>query len=141
MKNMNEKPKIKAVGCFLEYEGQFLILHRSVNMNQGGKWGLPAGGVEQGENERDAIAREVREEIGISIPCEEFSFLQKIIFNFPDKINEYSVYSVKLKSKIDVSLDPQEHQDYAWTTGKECYKRNDLMQGVHDVLERTGRAS
>ena len=58
--------------------------------------------------------------------------------NFSDKITEYSVYRLKLGSNIDVALHKHEHQGYAWVTGKECYKRNDLMQGVHEILRRTG---
>lgn len=135
---VKEKPKIKTVGCFLEYEGRFLILHRRPEKHQGGKWGLPAGRIEKGETEMNAVIREVREETDFLIPLEKLKFLQKIVFDFPEKINEFFVYRVSLESKIKVILEPLEHQAYSWVTGKECYARNDLINGVHCLLEKTG---
>ena len=57
-----EKFKIRVAGCFLEYGGRFLILHRRSEKSQGGKWGLPAGKVDKGETDKDAVIREVAEE-------------------------------------------------------------------------------
>ena len=82
--------------------------------------------------------REIYEEIGLKVPREKLKFLEKVIFDFSDKITEYSVYRLKLRSSIDVALHKHEHQSYAWVTGKECYKRDDLMRGVHEILNRTG---
>ncbi|MGC9599344.1 MAG: NUDIX domain-containing protein [Minisyncoccia bacterium] len=136
MSSAGEKPKSKAVGCFLEHEGQFLILQRRPEEHQGGKWGLPAGGVEQGETEKEAVIREVREETGFLIPPAKLEFLREIVFEFPEKITDFFAYRVNLDSKIAVALDSH-HQAYAWVTGKECYARDDLIKGVHGTLEKT----
>lgn len=141
MQNIEEKPKIKAVGCFLEYNGRFLILRRRPEEHQGGKWGLPAGNVEQGETEKEAVIREVREETGFSIPFEKLEFLKEIVVDYPGRIIGFFVYRVNLESKIEVVLESQMHQAYAWVTGKECYARDDLIKGAHKVLEETGYAS
>lgn len=139
MQNFKEKPKIKVVGCFLEHEGRFLILQRCPEKHQGGKWGLPAGRVKQGETEKDAIIREVHEETGFSIPPGKLEFLKEVVFDFPEKITDFFVYRVGLESKSEVILEPQEHQAYAWVTGKECYARDDLINGVHKLLEEIGK--
>ena len=117
-----------------------MILHRNPGGRHGGKWGLPAGRVEQGETERDAVLREVREETGISIPSRKLEFLQKIVFDFPEKIIDFFVYRVNLESKIEIIPEPRENQAYAWVTGKECHKRDDLIDGVRATLEKTGYA-
>jgi 8-oxo-dGTP pyrophosphatase MutT (NUDIX family) len=36
-------PKMEVVGCFLENDGEFLILQRHDNKPQGNTWGLPSG--------------------------------------------------------------------------------------------------
>lgn len=141
MQDFKGKPETKAAGCFLEYEGHFLILQRSPKMPQGGKWGLPAGKVEKGENEKDAAIREVREETGFLIPSSKIEFLGEIRVDFPEKVTDFFAYRFVLGSRIEVLLDPKEHQAYAWVTGKEFYARNDLIGGVHRVLEKTGYAS
>ncbi len=141
MQNIEEKPNKKAVGCFLEHEGRFLILERRPEKPQGGKWGLPAGGVLQGETEKEAVIREVREETGFSIPSEKLEFLKEVMVDYSGRVVGFFVYCVDLESEIEIILESQEHQAYAWVTGKECYTRTDLIKGVREVLEKTGYAT
>lgn len=117
-----------------------MILRRAADESQAGKWGIPAGKVEPGETEKEAVIREVREEIGFLIPPEKLEFIRKIPFAFSGKMLDFFAFRVHLASKIEVALN-QEHQAYLWTTGKECYARNDLIGGVHRVLEEAGYAS
>ncbi len=60
--------------------------------------------------------------------------------DYPGRMIDFFVYRVNLESKIEITLEPREHQAYAWVTGRECYARDDLIKGVHDVLEKTGYA-
>ena len=39
---------MKVVGCFLEYDGRFVIVHRHAHKVDGDTWGLPGGKVELG---------------------------------------------------------------------------------------------
>lgn len=55
---------LRVVGCFLEYEGKFVLLHRHAHKPNGGTWGLPAGKVEPGESDTAAVLRELWEETG-----------------------------------------------------------------------------
>ena len=49
-------------------EGQVLLAKRSKNArNEGGHWEVPGGQVEFGEHLRDAIAREMKEELDIDL--------------------------------------------------------------------------
>ena len=55
---------MRVVGCFLEYDGKFVLLLRHVHKADGGTWGLPAGKVEPGESDETAMLRELYEETG-----------------------------------------------------------------------------
>ncbi|MBN1565109.1 MAG: NUDIX hydrolase [Anaerolineae bacterium] len=58
-------PKV-AVVVFIEQHNRVLLVRRTMNPEQG-KWALPAGFVDAGENPQDAAQREVREETGLEV--------------------------------------------------------------------------
>ena len=55
-------------------------------------WGLPGGGVKKTENGRDAIAREIYEELGLRIPKDHFQKLA--VYGEPGRIAAYRDGSV-----------------------------------------------
>jgi len=60
-----DDPKV-AVVAFIERDNRVLLVRRAMNPERG-KWALPAGYVDYGENPREAVIREVREETGLEI--------------------------------------------------------------------------
>jgi 8-oxo-dGTP diphosphatase len=58
-------PKV-AVVIFIEQNKRVLLVRRTMNPEQG-KWALPAGYVDAGEDPQDAARREVLEETGLSV--------------------------------------------------------------------------
>lgn len=59
-----------AVGL-LERSGRLLICRRRRNQVHGGKWEFPGGKVEPGETPREALIRELGEELGIDVVAAE----------------------------------------------------------------------
>lgn len=55
--------------CYLEYEGKYLMLHRTKKQNDenSGKWIGVGGKFLEGESPEDCMRREVLEETGISV--------------------------------------------------------------------------
>lgn len=65
-----------AVGVILKQQ-QVLLALRSSKQHQGGKWEFPGGKVEQGETVAAALARELTEELAITVSkAEPFMLLQ-----------------------------------------------------------------
>jgi ADP-ribose pyrophosphatase YjhB (NUDIX family) len=60
-----EDPKV-AVVALVEDQGKLLLVRRRFNPEKG-KWALPAGFVDDGEDPALAVVREVREETGLEI--------------------------------------------------------------------------
>ncbi len=71
------------------WDGKLLLEKRSDCDNS---WGLPGGGVKKRETGRDAIAREIYEELGLRIPKDRFQKLA--VYGEPGRIAAYRDGSV-----------------------------------------------
>jgi 8-oxo-dGTP diphosphatase len=60
-----QDPKVAAV-VFIARDGEVLLVRRAVDP-EGGKWALPAGFIDYGEDPQAAAIREVREETGLEV--------------------------------------------------------------------------
>ena len=56
-----------AVGVVKNTEGQVLISLRDESLHQGGLWEFPGGKIESGESAEQALARELKEELAITV--------------------------------------------------------------------------
>jgi 8-oxo-dGTP pyrophosphatase MutT (NUDIX family) len=129
---------MRAVGCFLEYEGKFVILLRGAHKPEGNTWGLPTGKVEKGESDDAAMLRELFEETGYRAKPRDLQLLGEFIFKTAAGDDfEYVAYRVLLPGPHDVKLEDDSHTAHLWVTGDECYARSDLITDFHKLLELT----
>lgn len=63
--------KIRVVGAMIEEGGKYLITQRSPRATLPLLWEFPGGRVEPGETDEEALARELREEMAISVTVAE----------------------------------------------------------------------
>lgn len=63
-----DRPAIRvAAGVLMDADGQVLIAQRPADKHAGGAWEFPGGKLQPGETSREALARELREELGVEI--------------------------------------------------------------------------
>jgi mutator protein MutT len=135
-------PKFIVVGCHLECNGKILLLRRQKNKDNGGKWSTPAGKVDSGETEGEAIVREVFEETGIELDSGRLSFIERSYVRFPTFDFLYVFFKYVLESDMPpkISLSQSEHTEYRWMTPKEALDLGDeLMQDEDYCIKRTYR--
>ena len=63
---------MRVVAAVIRDEGYYLACRRGENLELAGKWEFPGGKVELGETDQEALAREISEELGVSVVVEEF---------------------------------------------------------------------
>lgn len=70
-----------AVGVLIDADGRFLLTSRPPGKVYAGHWEFPGGKLEPGETVEDALARELHEELGITIAGAER--WQEQLFDYP----------------------------------------------------------
>lgn len=113
-----------------------------------GHWGFIKGNIEKGEDEKETILREAKEEAGINEECIHFipGFREKISYFYKKEgktIYKEVIYLLAetTAEKIELSY---EHTDYAWLPYEEAMKRitheNDrnVLRKAKEFLEKMG---
>jgi 8-oxo-dGTP diphosphatase len=100
------RPQVLVVAAALfNRAGQVLIAQRPVGKALAGRWEFPGGKVDAGESERCALARELREELGIEVlsarPC------MRLTHAYEDREVELSLWTVEHFSGEPRPLDAQ----------------------------------
>ncbi len=61
---------LTVLGAVVKPDGRFLITRRAMTKSWApGCWEIPGGGVQAGETSPEAVAREIREETGLTVPA------------------------------------------------------------------------
>lgn len=100
------KPRIEVVcGIIFNTRGEILIAERPAHTSFAGWWEFPGGKVEAGEEHVVALAREIREEVGIEIIDPQF--FRHIAHEDEEKILELDFWRIHKFSGIARGLESQ----------------------------------
>jgi len=117
------KQKTRMISHMLvKNEGKILLLRRnSDDLDNPGSWELPGGAVEFGEHPKETAKRELKEETGIEVKNSDLKYLMSYTYEKPEKEIHLLrfFYICEVKSKSEIKLDPDEHNDYLWVNERE----------------------
>lgn len=90
------------------------------------KYTLPGGHIEVGETMIEAVAREVKEEVGLDVEVAEFLLMQEAIFaNEFWKKKHFIFFDFLCRSRDQqVKLDGRELQEYVWEYPGAAFRLN-----------------
>jgi len=128
------KPAVEIAACYLEIDGQLLLLECSPSKPEPGKWGVPAGKLEADETPEQAAKRELFEETGILIENSEIHAMDSLYIRKPHIDYVYHLFQVTLKEKPEVRLS-SEHPNYLWALPQEI-EALPLMEGAFEALQK-----
>ena len=109
--------KVLVAAAVLMRDGRYLLARRPKGKVYAGYWEFPGGKVEAGESIRDALVRELREELGIAV---------KAATPWLTRHHAYPHADVELHfwrvTEWEGELTPHEHEAIEWVThgGKKC---------------------
>lgn len=95
-------------------DGPFLLAQRPKDKISAGYWEFPGGKVEAGESARDALVRELREELGIEVVT-AYPWLTRV-FTYPHATVRLSFFRV---TDWSGQMHPHEGQQFSWQAATE----------------------
>jgi 8-oxo-dGTP diphosphatase len=109
-------------------QGKVLVIKRSLIKRSKPnfapeRWDFPGGTVEQNESPQDAVVREAKEEVGLTVKMNRILY-DSYHIDISKGIDFLTiVYLVDLIGKDEIFLDQEEHTDYEWL------EINDILNG------------
>jgi 8-oxo-dGTP diphosphatase len=103
-----------SVGVVKNPAGKILISLRHADLHQGGLWEFPGGKIETSETAEQALARELKEELNITVTAA--TPLITVSHQYPDRFVQLNVFLVEQFSGEAKSL---EGQPFKWVTPAE----------------------
>lgn len=101
------KPRLRVVAAALfDVEGRVLIAQRPVGKHMAGWWEFPGGKVAAGESDRDALVRELREELGVE--SRAITEIMTLSHEYPDRIVDLVLWRAEILAGEPQSLDGQQ---------------------------------
>jgi len=125
-------------------KGKLLIIQRAKDDHWPNFWEIPRGKVEEGENLKQGLLREVKEETGLDIvPLRYFNKFNYIVENngVVERFTTQYNFICKMKNEDDEIKLSHEHQDYKWISydaEAELYLNDEIKKTVMMALTEFG---
>lgn len=125
--------EIEVVAALIRQENRYLICQRPAQKARGLQWEFVGGKVEPGETKQQALVRECREELDITVSVGEV-FLE-VTHSYPDITIHLTVFRAAISRGIPKLL---EHQAFRWISPEEGKDYN-FCPADRAILEKLGK--
>lgn len=132
MKPANDQAMYGVLGIIRE-DGRLLIIQRSKHVRVPLVWCFPGGEIESGETQKDALVREMKEELGVEVEPGECLMTQ---IKHDGRLVLYC-WSARIVSGVP-RPDPREVAAIEWMTPAEIRSAPEMLSGTTDILNRIG---
>ncbi len=106
---------ITVVAALIKKDGKYLIARRSTGSEDVlGKWEFPGGKVENGESEKRAIEREIKEEFEMNVKA--VKFLINNVCEYPTRTIDLRLYQCKY---VSGEFNLHDHSEYKYVNKEE----------------------
>lgn len=106
---MDKKPLKRVVAGIIINNNLIFCAQRKNQGECANKWEFPGGKIENNETETDALLREIKEELNLTIDIK--SFVTTVNYEYKSFILRMSIYTCII---IDGIIKLTEHQGYKW---------------------------
>lgn len=107
----------EVVAALIWDEKRFMICQRPAHKARGSLWEFVGGKVEPGESKEEALIRECREELGVTVDVGEI--FMEVTHQYPDITVHLTLFSASIREGVPQKL---EHKDIRWITAEEIGK-------------------
>ena len=118
----------KVVAAIIKKNNLFLIVQRNRNKHLGLKWEFPGGKVLSNETSKEALIREIKEELNVTINVQKKIAEEKYKDDKIDIVLHY--FLCTLQNGIMVL---NEHENFAWVEKKD-FNKYDFAEGDGNIL-------
>lgn len=123
----------EVVAALIWDENRFMICQRPAHKARGSLWEFVGGKVEPGERKEEALIRECREELGVTVDVGEI--FMEVTHQYPDITVHLTLFSASIREGVPQKL---EHQDIRWITAEEIGKFS-FCPADTEILEKLKR--
>ena len=113
-KKAQEQKTVEVVAALIRKGDQFMICQRPSHKSNGSLWEFVGGKVENGETPEEALIRECREELDITLKVGEA--FTEVYHTYPDIRIHLTLFHATIESGTPKRL---EHNDIRWITPEE----------------------
>jgi len=125
-------PPRRGVVGVVQWDGRWLMIRRAEGIRAGGWWCFPGGAIEPGESPADALVRELREEVGLTVrPIRQVWFWRR-----PDDGLELLWWlAVPADDDVALTCEPAEVAEARWLAPADVASLHPLLENNRAFLE------